>query len=174
VSEPDRGGYAARQARLLDALLRGGDYPPGFAAAQADAAGRALRRKRARAAARAWPALTLDLGDAFDTRFDAFARGTCAAASGDPLRDGLAFVRWLAHDTRLGDDARAELLLARAALRRRGVFVAAAWLRRPWHRLLVVVRLPWGGPIARSTRRVRTYGRHRDSTRRRPAERRAV
>jgi hypothetical protein len=150
VSETDRSGYAARQARLLDALLRGDDYPAGFAAAQADAAGRALRRKRARAVARAWPALTLDLGDASGTRFDAFARGTRAPASGDPLRDGLAFVRWLEHDTRLGDDARAELLLARAALRRRGVFVAAAWLRRPCRRLLVAVRLPWGDPIVRS------------------------
>jgi hypothetical protein len=82
--------------------------------------------------ARAWPALTLNLGDAFETRCDAFARGTCAPGSGDPLGDGVAFVRWHGRDARLGDDARAELLLARAALRGRGLFVAAAWLRRPY------------------------------------------
>jgi hypothetical protein len=44
VSVPDRAGYAARQARLLDALLRGDGYPDGFVVAQADAAGRSLRR----------------------------------------------------------------------------------------------------------------------------------
>jgi hypothetical protein len=166
VSGIDRSGYAARQALLLDALLRGDGYPAGFAAAQADAAGRSLRRKRARAVARAWPALTLDLGDVFDTRFDAFARATGAPASGDPLRDGLAFVRRLGHDTRLGDDARAEVLLARAALRRRGLFVAAACLRRPYRRLLVVVRLPWGGPV-----HVSVPTAHAARRRRRPARR---
>jgi hypothetical protein len=150
VSAADRTGYAARQARLLDALLRGDEYPDGFVAAQADAAGRSLRRKRARAVARTWPALTLDLGDGFDARFDAFARAGDAPAPGDPLRDGVAFARWHARDTRLGDDARAELLLARAELLRRVPFAGVAWLRRPYPRLLVVVRLPWGRPIHRS------------------------
>ncbi|MDT7713952.1 MAG: hypothetical protein QOG46_2896, partial [Pseudonocardiales bacterium] len=88
---PDRTAYAARQAQLLDALLRGGDYPAGFVAAQADAAGHALRRKRARAVAGACPALALDLGDAFGARFDAFARAVDTPASGDPRADGLAF-----------------------------------------------------------------------------------
>ncbi len=147
MSAPDREGYAARQAQLLDALLRGGGYPAGFVAAQADAAGRSLRRKRARAAAQAWPALALQLGDTFDARFDAFARAVDAPPSGDPLRDGLAFARSLqAHDgPRLGDDARAELLLARAAVHRRGLFVRAARLRLPYARLVVVARVPWLG-----------------------------
>jgi hypothetical protein len=149
---PDRAGYAARQAQLLDALLRGGDYPAGFVAAQADAAGQALRRKRARAVAGACPALALDLGDAFGARFDAFARAVDAPASGDPRADGLAFARALGRDVRLGDAARAELLLLRAALRRRGVFVGAAWLRRPHRRLLVAARLPGVGPLQRSFR----------------------
>jgi hypothetical protein len=155
VSAPDREGYAARQAQLLDALLRGGDYPAGFVAAQADAAGRSLRRKRARAVANAWPALALDLGDTFDARFDAFARAVDAPPSGDPLRDGLAFARSLEGDATLGDDARAERLLARAALRRRGVWVRAARLRRPYPRLLVVARVPWLGVVHRSFARVR-------------------
>ncbi|MEA2149093.1 MAG: hypothetical protein QOD69_923 [Solirubrobacteraceae bacterium] len=149
---PDRTAYAARQAQLLDALLRGGDYPPGFVAAQADAAGHALRRKRARAVARAWPALALDLGDAFGARFDAFARAVDAPASGDPHADGLAFARGLGRDLRLGDAARAEVLLTRAALRRHGVFAGAAWLRRPHRRLVVAARLPGVGPVQRSFR----------------------
>jgi hypothetical protein len=149
---PDRSEYAARQAQLLDALLRGDDYPEGFVAAQADAAGRSLRRKRARAVAGAWPALAYELGEAFTARFDAFARGADAPPSGDPLADGLAFARSLARDVRLGDAARAELLLARAALRRRGLFVAAARLRRPHPRLLVVARVPGIGLLHHSFR----------------------
>jgi hypothetical protein len=142
---PDREAYAAQQAQLLDALLRGGDPPPGFVAAQADAAGRSLRRKRGRAIAKAWPALALDLGATFDARFDAFARAVDAPPSGHPLEDGLSFARSLARADgapRLGDDARAEHLLARAALRRHGVFAGAAWLLTPRPRLLVAVRLP--------------------------------
>jgi len=143
-ADPDREAYAARQAHLLDALLRGHEPPEGFDAAQAGAAGSALRRKRGRAVALAWPALTLELGDAFADRFDPYARAVDAPASGSPLEDGLGFARALALDARgLGDDARVELLLARAALCRHGVFASAALLRRPRRRLLVVVRLPW-------------------------------
>ncbi|HWC27903.1 MAG TPA: hypothetical protein VG474_15035 [Solirubrobacteraceae bacterium] len=147
MSADDRSSYAARQAQLLDALLRGGAPPAGFAAAEADAAGRSLRRKRDRAVARAWPALALQLGEEYEARFDAFARVVDAPASGDPLADGLAFARSLGRDVRLGDDARAELLLARAAIRRRGLFVRAAWLRGRRPRLLVVARLPRAGPL---------------------------
>jgi hypothetical protein len=150
VSAPDRTGYAARQAQLLDALLRGDGYPDGFVAAQADAAGRSLRRKRGRAVAGAWPALALELGAAFDARFDAFARRADAPEPGDPLRDGLTFARWLGHGAPLGDDARAELLLARAAPGRRRPFAGAVRLRRPYPRLLVAARLPWIGTLHRS------------------------
>jgi len=157
VSAPDREAYAARQAQLLDALLRGACAPDGFDAERAEAAGRSLRRKRAGAVARAWPALALDLGPEFDARFDAFARAVDAPASGDPRADGLAFARTLGRDPRRGDDARAELLLGRAALRRGGLFVGAAWLRRPRRRLLVVARLPWLGVVHRSVPRGRLW-----------------
>jgi hypothetical protein len=153
VSAPDREAYAARQAQLLDALLRGGEPPAGFDAAQTGAAGSSLRRKRGRAVAQAWPALALQLGDAFGACFDTYARAVDAPPSGAPLEDGRAFARSLRHVTPLGDDARAELLLARAALCRRGVFAAAAWLRRPRRRLLVVVRLPGLGTMHRSVPR---------------------
>jgi len=95
--------------------------------------------------AHAWPALALQLGAGFRERFDAVARETDMPASGDPLEDGRLFARSPACDVRLGDDARAELLLA-PALRGRGLFVRAAWLRRPTPRLLVVMRLPGLGP----------------------------
>jgi hypothetical protein len=145
---PDRAAYAAGQAALLDALLRGDGYPEGFVAAKADAAGTSLRRKRGRAVARVWPALAIELGSGFDERFDAYARAVDAPASGDPLADGLAFARSLDH--RFGDNVRVELLLARAALRRRGVFVRVARLREPYPRVLVVARLPLLGARHRS------------------------
>jgi hypothetical protein len=147
VSAPDRGAYAARQAQLLGALLRGGEPPAGFDAAQATAAGSSLRRKRGRAVAQAWPALALQLGDAFGPCFDVFARAVDAPTRGGPLADGLAFARSLRHVAALGDDARVERLLARAALRRRGIFAGAAWLRRPRPRLLVVARVPRLGVV---------------------------
>jgi hypothetical protein len=145
VSAPDRLAYGERQARLLEALLRGEAPPAGFAADKAAASGSSLRRKRAHAVARAWPALALALGDEFASRFDAYARAADLPASGDPLEDGLEFARSHAGGGPLPDDVRVEMLLARAALRRHGLFARAAWLRRPLPRLLVVVRLPWLG-----------------------------
>jgi len=153
VSAPDRAAYATRQAELLDALLLGDGPPPGFVAAQADAAGEALRRKRGRAVAHAWPALALSLASAFDARFDAFARDAGVDGSADPRRDGLAFADWLAADgAPLADDVRVEVLLARAALRRRWPWAAVARLRDPYPRLLVVARLPFAGAVHHSVR----------------------
>lgn len=164
MSAPDREAYAARQAQLLDALLRGDEPPEGFDTAQAGAAGSSLRRKRGRAVALAWPALALALGDGYGARFDAFARSVDAPPSGDPLADGLAFALRL-QPGELTDDARVELLLARAALGRdrdgrrrprRTPFAAAARLAAPRPRTLIVVALPGLGrrclPIARRTR----------------------
>jgi hypothetical protein len=91
----------------------------------------------------------MSLGDAFGARFDAFARDPAAPPAGDPLADGLAFAR-LAGRAALSDDARAELLLGQAGLRRRGVWIRATWLRRPYRRLLVVARLPLAGRVWRS------------------------
>jgi hypothetical protein len=148
----DRVGYAAKQAALLEALLRGGEPQEGFAAAKADAASRSLRRKRTGALRHAWPALTIALGPRLDTHFDAFARTTGPPAFGEGLTDGLAFVTSLAPTMQFGDDVRVDLLLARAIVvrahreggewrPRRGPFVRVARLRRP-HRLLVVVHAP--------------------------------
>ena len=148
----DRSSYAAQQAALLEALLRGGELPAGFAAAKAHAASGSLRRKRVAALRHAWPALTVALGASFDERFDAFARTTGPPGLGEGLADGLAFVASLAPAAELGEDVRVELLFARALLvrdrrdgggwrLRRGLFVRVARLRHP-HRLLFVVHVP--------------------------------
>ena len=145
----DRGAFEAHQAQLLRALIRGDEFPDGFDVAKADAAGTSLRRKRARAVAVAWPALALALGDGFAARFDAFARATPPPAFGFGTTDGLAFARTLPAGE-LSDDARVELLLARAAVAgragralraRRGIFAGAIALREP-RRILLVLRLP--------------------------------
>ena len=145
----DRSGYAAKQAALLEALVRGGELPQEFAAAKADAASQSLRRKRAGAIRHAWPALMVALGASFDERFDAFARTTGPPAFGEGLTDGLAFVSWLARGEELGDDVRVEMLFARAIVvcsrrgwhMRRTPFLRVARLRHP-HRLLAVVHVP--------------------------------
>lgn len=72
-----------------------------------------------------------------------------AITAGDPLADGVAFARF-AGRAALSDDVGAELLLGRAGLRRRGPWVRAACLRRPYRRLLVVARLPPAGRVWRS------------------------
>jgi len=145
----DRDAYEARQAELLRALLRGNGFPDDFDAAKAHAAGRSLRRKRARGVAGSWPALALALGDEFDARFDAFARTTPPPSYGFGYSDGLAFARTLPAGE-LTEHARVELLLARAAIAgregrtlraRRGPFAGAIALSEP-RRILIVMRVP--------------------------------
>lgn len=147
----DRRGYGERQTQLLCALVAGRDFPESFDAAKATDASRSLRRKRGRAVVKAWPALALALGPRFDERFDAFARSAAAPALGGALADGLAFARTL-DASELSDDARVELLFARARLVhragmprwRRSPFLGAITLHEP-RRVLVVVRVPPGG-----------------------------
>jgi len=145
----DRAAYGARQAELLQALLRGGDFPAGFAPAQAQTAARSLRRKRVRSVRRTWPALAIALGESFDERFDAFADAVSPPAFGEGLTDGLAFASTLSRGE-LSDDARVEMLFARTEVRRGrdgqwrrrgGTFAGATRLRDP-HGLLVAVRVP--------------------------------
>jgi hypothetical protein len=143
----DRARLEAQQAELLRALIRGDDLPQDFDPDDAAAAGRALRRKRARMVSAAWPAVAHELDD-FAERFDAFARTTPPPAAGFGYTDGFAFARTL-RDEELTDGIRVELLLARASIAgppglpraRRGVFVGAALLRAP-RRLLIVHRTP--------------------------------
>jgi hypothetical protein len=145
---PDRRRYGDEQAAFLHALRTGDPPPPGFAADDLAAASQSLIRKRARQVAADWPALVHALGPGYDEMFEGFARTTPPPVEGEGLADGFAFARQLGPDA-LTDDARAELLMARAifttrsgaARFRRGPFVAGARLREP-HRLLLVLRMP--------------------------------
>src|SRR5687767_229366 len=81
---------ADRQRALVDALVAGGDIPPGFDAAGVQAARAALRRKRAGEVARAWPLLAASFGDRWYTAFGTWADGRPPQGS---LRDGWDFAR---------------------------------------------------------------------------------
>ena len=152
----DRRGYGERQSQLLRALVAGDELPEGFAPGEASVASRSLRLKRSRAVAKTWPALAFALGSRVDERFDAFARSTAPPAVGGALADGLAFASTL-DPGELSEDARVEVLVARARLvhrgatlrRRRGPFLRVIALHEP-RRLLVVAQ------IARGSTRVRT------------------
>jgi hypothetical protein len=137
-----RTAYGTRQADLLDTLMRGDSYPAGFDHADAEIAGRALRRKRASAVRHAWPGLAGALGEDFEPRVDAFLR--VHPSSGDGLSDGLAFARRIgAGDPAVNDDIRVEIVLARAQVAH--CFVGVRRLRET-SRVIVVVRTPWTRP----------------------------
>jgi len=152
----DRDAYGERQAQLLRALVAGEDLPEGFAPGKATVASRSLRRKRSRDVAKTWPALAFALGSRFDERFDAFARSTAPPVVGGALADGMAFASTL-DSGELSEDARVEVLFARARLvhrggtlrRRTGPFLRAITLHEP-RRLLVVAQIARGSTRART------------------------
>jgi hypothetical protein len=159
----ERAELAARQAELVRALTGGGPMPAGFLPSRIQATADALAAKRARSAARAWPALAAALGDQFRLRFAEYAAVTRLPQRGGPLADGRAFADWLARRGALPDAGRLEALAidlgqARCAgglVPRRGPALAAAWLRQSG-RLAIGLRWPGAGerwvvvPLGRS------------------------
>lgn len=147
-----RSRYGEQQAAFLNALRTGESPPPGFAADNLAAASQSLIRKRARQVAESWPAVAHALGADYASAFERFARGTPPPAEGEGAADGFAFACGL-DQTMLTDEARAELLLARAVFihdrgsvrLRHSPFAAAARLQEP-RRLLLVMNLPIVGP----------------------------
>jgi hypothetical protein len=110
-------------------------------------------RKRARAAARAWPRLEKMLGERdFHERFLRFARSTPLAEKGGPLADGYAFARGLDPVLVWSDEATLERLAVEMRYRwgkrglrpRRGFTVRMARLRQR-RKFVVAIRLPWWG-----------------------------
>jgi hypothetical protein len=140
---------ADAQEGVLKALLTG-TAPPGFAADRMVTAGRTLRRKRARALARAWPALAAALGDRFTVLFADYAIEVLCAPGGSAAADGYQFARYLRASGALPREARVELArfelthrATRAGLRHRRVgFVAARELAT----LRIGLLLPGLGP----------------------------
>jgi hypothetical protein len=137
----ERERLAAEQAALVRALVDGGPVPGGFDPDRVQATAAALARKRAREVARAWPGLTVELGEDFTGRFLAFAAARPPPARGGALADGLAFADALARQGRLPANARVEAMLAAARLSTCPARLAAT-LAGPPRRLVVTVRLP--------------------------------
>jgi hypothetical protein len=152
LSAEVRARLAAEQAALVAALVGGDGAPPGFEAARLRLAAAALARKRARAAARAWPGLARALGERFGGLFAAYAGAAPLPREGGPLADGRAFARWLAARDELPEAGRLQALLVDlryaagldGLVPRRWPSCRIAWLRRS-RRLLVAVCLPWLG-----------------------------
>ncbi len=105
-----RARLAAMQTEVLQALTGLDAVPDGFDPMRLRAAGEALLRKRARAAARAWPVLARSLGAEFDPLFTMFAAVTPLPRRGGPLADGRGFARFLAAQDRLPDEGKLEVL----------------------------------------------------------------
>jgi hypothetical protein len=147
-----RARLAAEQATLVAALVGRGAAPPGFDAWRVSVTAAALARKRARAAARAWPGLARALGRRFGEVFAAYADAAPLPREGGPLADGRAFARWLAARGELPEAGRLQALAVDLRYAdnpdgltpRRGPALRAAWLRQS-RRLIVAVRLPWLG-----------------------------
>ena len=146
---------ADQQAALLAALAGAGPVPDGFDAARVRAAAEALAFKRARAVANAWPSLRAMLGDDFRETFAAYAAAASLPAHGGALADGRRFVRFIARQLRLSDDARLQALAIDAQyretdaglVRRRIPALRAAWLRNRGCAVIAVgdrrFRLEW-------------------------------
>jgi hypothetical protein len=119
------GSLADRQAELVAALVAGAPTPAGFDEVRVAATRRALLRKRAGAAAAAWPLLAAALGPRWPRVFAADRAGTEPAGA---LRDGWDVARALRARGELPAAAAAELREREAELRYDG---ASAPRRRP-------------------------------------------
>jgi len=118
VSNPARRELAAQQAALARALLGQGPVPGGFNAGRVAAMAETLAHKRLHAAARAWPLLARQLGDAWAVRFAATCAGTPLPPHHGPLLDGWRVAEVLEGEGLLGPAATRELLGARLRFRR--------------------------------------------------------
>jgi len=105
---------AARQAQLVAALVADGPLPAGFDAVRVGAARRALLRKRAGEAAKAWPVLAAALGPRWGPAFAADRAGTEPVGG---LREGWDVARGLRRRGELPVAAAAELAAREAELR---------------------------------------------------------
>jgi hypothetical protein len=118
---------ARRQAELVASLVGGEPTPAGFDESRLAATRRALLRKRAGEAAKAWPLLAAGLGPGWP---DAFAADRAGTEPVGGLRDGWDLARSLGARGELPDGAAAELRAREADLRYDGL--SAPRPRRRW------------------------------------------
>lgn len=105
-----RAELAGRQAALVNALVRGAAEPAGFDARWVRTTAASLRRKRARAIARAWPRLSRALGPDFAAGVSRYLAEHPATPAGGAMADGRRLARCLAAEGRLPWEGRLELL----------------------------------------------------------------
>jgi hypothetical protein len=86
---------AEQQTELLDALLAGGEPPPGFDVDRVHIEAHLLRAKRRRVVAGIRPDLPEALGDRFQELFDAYAEGRPKSVDTRAREDADAFGAWL-------------------------------------------------------------------------------
>src|SRR5258708_342870 len=91
MSEDARQSLAAKQTELVAALIGKDDPPAGCDGSRLAEMSRTLQAKRARAAARCWPALAASLGQSFRAKFDQYATES-AHSNEDAIVDGLKFI----------------------------------------------------------------------------------
>lgn len=137
------GDLAARQAALVGALVAGEPDPPGFVAGHLAVARRALLRKRAGAAAAAWPRLAASLGPDW---FALFAASVADRPPAGALVEGWDLARTLRRRGELGDAAAVELAEREVTLRRTPAGHA--------HRRLPAARRASGRLVVRVGRRI--------------------
>jgi hypothetical protein len=101
---------AADQAALLAALTAQGEPPRGFDAVRLQAAADSLAKKRARAAARAWPGLAESLGSSYRAHFLDYAVLATLPRDGGSLADARAFARFLESRGGVSDEIRQQTL----------------------------------------------------------------
>jgi hypothetical protein len=159
VTAVDRSDLARRQADLVAALTAQADIPAGFDPGRVNALAAALRDKRGRELARAWPRLARSLGEDWARTLAAHLRDVPSPPPSGPLGDGRALARGLAAGGRLPWEGRLELLAAemrwrwspdgRRSPRRFGIGAAASG--RPPRLCLTLwaprVGLVWWRPI---------------------------
>jgi hypothetical protein len=152
MSAEARAQLAAQQAAVVSSLAGLRAAPDGFDVSRMRATALALATKRRRAVARAWPALTLMLGDRFAELFRGYGENAPLPLRGGPLADGRAFLRWLASAGENTDACSLQTLAIDLRFRstsdglvpRRGPALRVVLLHGPL-RLVIGLRLPWLG-----------------------------
>jgi hypothetical protein len=147
---PDqRSQFALDQSALLAALAARARPPQGFDPARLQAAADSLAKKRARAAARAWPGLAESFQTSYQANFLEYAAVTTLPIDGGPLADARAFIRYQESRGDLPDTLHQQAIVvdvrfkstARGLVARSLPGFRIAWLRN-LRRLVVAIWIP--------------------------------